>query len=461
MVGVSDVEALRQASLKYLWMHNRDGVQMAEEGEPTLIVEGKGVKVTDSSGKTWIDVNGGYNSVNIGYGRTEIAEAAYEQMLKLTYFPNGTATIPTIQLAEKLAEITPGSLNRVFPVSGGSEANETAIKIVRAYHKRRGENGRYKIISRRGSYHGTTAGVVWLGGGPPAASRADFEPAYPGMVYAPQPNSYRCEFDSETPSECAVRCAEAIEDLIKFHGADTVAAVIAEPIAVPHGSVVPSDEYWPMLRDICTRYGVLLIADEVICGFGRTGKMFAMEHWGVVPDLMTVAKGIISSYLPLAATIATEEVADVFAGKDNYLRHVITFAGHPVTAAAALKNIEILENENMVENSAEMGAYFKEQVQGLMGDHIVIGDVRGRGLLITAELVADRKTKALFPDDANIPNRLNEKFRKHGLILRIGSNLINMGPPLCVTRSEIDEIVHALDLSLWELEGELGIAQTP
>ena len=459
MVTASDTEALRRASLKYLWIHNRDWVQMAEEGEPLVMVEGHGIRVTDSEGKSWIDVNGGYNSVNVGYGRMEIADAAYEQMLQINYFPNGTTTVPTIKLAQKLSDITPGSLSRVFPVSGGSEANETALKIVRAYHKRRGEPQRYKVISRLGSYHGMTSGVMWLGGNP-ASPREDFEPSYPGMIHAPQPNPYRCELGGETPSECAIRCATAIEDLIQFHGPSTVAAVIAEPVALPQGAAVPGDEYWPMLRDICDRYGVLLIVDEVICGFGRTGKMFAIEHWGVVPDIMTVAKGIISSYLPLAATIVKGEVADVFAGEENSFRHTLTFSGHPVSAAAALKNIEIIENENLVQNSAEVGAYFKEQLEGFMVDHPIVGDVRGRGLLLVVELVSDRETKAKFPPEDKIAARLNEKFRKHGLIFRVNNELLNIGPPLCITRPEVDEIVHALDLSLWELEGELGIART-
>ena len=458
MVATLESETIRQKSLQYLWMHNRDWSQMAEDGEPSIIVGGKGVRVTDGDGRSWIDVNGGYNSVNVGYGRDEIADAAYEQMIKLSYFPNGTTTVPMVELAEKLAEIAPGSLNRVFPVSGGSEANETALKIARAYHKRRGDNGRYKIISRRGSYHGTTAGVLWLGGSP-AAARDDFEPMYPGMVHAPQPNPYHCELGGETASECATRCAMAIEELIQFHGPETVAAVIAEPISTPGGAVVPGDEYWPLLREICDHNGVLLIADEVICGFGRTGKMFAVEHWGVVPDIMTIAKGIISSYLPLAATVVKDEVADVFAGKENYFKHVLTFSGHPVSAAAALKNIEIIEQENMVDNSREMGAYFKEQLEGLAGDHPIIGDVRGLGLLMGIELVADRETRAPFADDVHIADRLNERFKKYGLILRMSGNIISIGPPICITQGEVDEIVHALDVSLWEVEGEMGIAQ--
>lgn len=458
MTTAIDGEALRKASLRYLWMHNRDWTQMAEESEPQIIETGEGVRVTDADGRSWIDVNGGYNSVNVGYGRTEIGEAAYEQMVNLPYFPQGTTTVPTAKLAEKLAEITPGSLSRVFPVSGGSEANETAIKIARAYHKRTGQPGRYKIISRIGSYHGTTAGVLWLGGSP-SQPRHDFEPTYPGMVHAPQPNPYRYALDGETPSECATRCAEAVERLIEFHGAHTVAAVIAEPIAIPQGAVVPGDEYWYMLRQICDKHGVLLIADEVICGFGRTGKMFAMEHWDVVPDIMTVAKGIISSYLPLAATIVREEVADAFAGEQNYLRHVFTAAGHPVSAAAALKNIEIIQNEKLVENSAQVGRYFKEQLEGLAIDHPLVGDVRGLGLLLAVELVSDRKTKAGFASEDRVPERLNEKFKKHGLIFRINSSILNIGPPLCITQEEVDEIVHVIDISLWELEGEMGISR--
>ena len=453
-----DTDALRDKSIRHLWMHNRDWVQMAEEGEPMIAVGGEGVRITDAEGRSYIDVNGGYNSVNVGYGRQEIADAAYEQMNRISYFPVGTTTEPTALLAQKLARITPGSLSRAFPVSGGSEANETAIKIARAYHRRRGETRRYKIISRIGSYHGTTAGVLWLGG-TPETQRADFEPAAPGMVYAPPPSPYHSHIEGETASECAVRCAQAIEELIKFEGPETVAAVIAEPVAIPLGAVVPGDEYWPMLRDICDRYGVLLIADEVINGFGRTGRMFAVEHWGVVPDIMTVAKGIVSSYLPMAAAIATDEVAGVFAGEDDYLRHVLTSSGHPVSAAASLRNIEIIEGEGMVENAAAVGAYCKEQLEGMMGDHPSIGDVRGIGLLMAIELARDRETKEPFRPEDRIVDRLNESFKKNGLILRVNGPVIHIGPPLCITKAEVDEIVHAIDLSLWQLEGELGMAQ--
>jgi len=459
VVEVQDTETLRRSALEHLWMHSRDWVQMAEEGGPPIMVEGHGVRVTDSEGNSFIDCNGGYASVNLGYGRTEIAEVARDQMKRLIYFAQGSTTEPVVRLVEKLAQITPGSLERTWPVTGGSEANETAVKIARSYHRRRGEAGRYKIISRKGSYHGATAGVMWMGA---PSNVSDYEPAIPGMLYAPQPNPLRCELGGETPSECAIRCAEAVEQLIEYHGAKTVAAVIAEPIAShgPDGPVgVPGDEYWPMLRQICDRYGVLLIADEVVCGFGRTGKWFAMEHFGVVPDLMTVAEGLVSSYLPMAAAIATKEVADVFAGEDNVFRQALTFGGHPVTAAAALKNIEIMENEGLVENSAETGAYFLEQLTSLKEDHAIVGDVAGIGLMLGVALVKDRDTGEAFPKETRLGERLKDRFRREGLILRAGNGAVTFSPPLCITRDEVDEVVAGVDRSLGEVERELSVGR--
>ena len=448
---------LRDLANQHLWMHNRDWVQMGQDAEPLIMAEGHGIRVTDTDGKTWIDVNGGYTSVNVGYGRSEIAEAAYDQMLSAAYVPQRSTARTTIELVEKLAEITPGTLSRTFPTSGGSEAIETALLIARAYHRRRGEHGRYRVISRKGSFHGGLGGVQWLGSSLGSA-RGDYEPEYPGMVYAPQPNPYRCELGGDTPSECAIRCAKALDDLIVFHEPSTVAAVIAEPIARPPGAAVPGDEYWPMLRETCDKHGVLLIADEVTTGFGRTGKMFGLDHWDVAPDIMTTGGGISSAYLPMGGVTATKEVADLFGGEDNYLRHVFTFAGHPVASAAALKSIEIIEGEGLVENAAEVGGYFREQLEGLMIDHPIIGDVRGLGLMLALDLVSDRRTKDGFAPDQNVPGRLTEKFRNHGLLLRVSDEIVHIGPPLSITRDEVDEIVHAIDLSLWELEGDLGTA---
>ena len=455
MTSATSLKELQDSALEHLWVYLREPSDMAEKGEPTVYVSGEGVRVTDAQGNTSIDAMSGLWLKNVGYGRKEIADAAYEQMLKLTYMPMGTTTEPTIRLAEKVAEITPGDLSRSFFTSGGSESIETAIKLARAYFKRVGEPGRIKFISRKDSYHGATAGAMALGGNH-LYPRADYEPLMPGTFHAPQPNFYRCEFNSQTPEECGERHVKAIEDVIKFQGPETVAAVFAEPVSSPMGAVVPPDNYWPMLREVCDKYGVLLVADEVITGFGRTGKMFACEHWGVTPDMMTVAKGITSGYIPMGGTITRKEIADAFVGSQRVsFRHVITFGGHPVAAAAALRNIQIMEDEDLVGNSARMGAYLLDGLKELQEKHQMIGDVRGLGLMCGLELVRDRETKESYPAEAELGNRLTSGFQANGLHLR-GSDNMNVAPPLCVTSGEIDEIITIMDRVFTQVARDLG-----
>ena len=451
----SQVKELQESALEHLWVYLREPSDMAEKGEPQIFVEGKGVHVTDALGNTYIDAMSGLWLKNVGYGRTEIADAAYAQMLKLTYMPMGTTTEPTIQLAEKIASITPGDLSRCFFTSGGSEAVETAMKLARAYFKRVGEPTRFKFISRKGSYHGATFGTLALGG-TAIFPKTDYEPLLAGVFHGPQPNPYRCEYGGATPEECAERCANAIEEIIKFQGPDSVAAVIAEPVSSPMGAVVPGPNYWPMLREICDRYGCLLIADEVITGFGRTGKMFACEHWGITPDIMTVAKGITSGYIPMGGAITRKPISDAFIGSERVaFRHVITFGGHPVAAAASLKNIEIMETEGMVENSAKMGRYLLDGLEELKQKHTIIGDVRGLGLFCGMEMVKDRQTKEYFPAEAELGPKLTQGFSSNGLILR-GGDVMNIAPPLCVTSGEIDEIVSVLDRVIGQTARDLG-----
>ncbi|MCH8349069.1 MAG: aspartate aminotransferase family protein [Chloroflexi bacterium] len=451
----SQVKELQESALEHLWVYLREPSDMAEKGEPQIFVEGKGVHVTDALGNTYIDAMSGLWLKNVGYGRTEIADAAYAQMLKLTYMPMGTTTEPTIQLAEKIASITPGDLSRCFFTSGGSEAVETAMKLARAYFKRVGEPTRFKFISRKGSYHGATFGTLALGG-TAIFPKTDYEPLLAGVFHGPQPNPYRCEYGGATPEECAERCANAIEEIIKFQGPDSVAAVIAEPVSSPMGAVVPGPNYWPMLREICDRYGCLLIADEVITGFGRTGKMFACEHWGITPDIMTVAKGITSGYIPMGGAITRKPISDAFIGSERVaFRHVITFGGHPVAAAASLKNIEIMETEGMVDNSAKMGRYLLDGLEELKQKHTIIGDVRGLGLFCGMEMVKDRQTKEYFPAEAELGPKLTQGFSSNGLILR-GGDVMNIAPPLCVTSGEIDEIVSVLDRVIGQTARDLG-----
>ena len=452
----SEVKSLQESALEHLWVYLREPSDMAEKGDPVIFVSGEGVHVTDALGNTSIDGMSGLWLKNVGYGRKEIADAAYEQMLNLTYMPLGTTTEPTIRLAEKISQIAPGDMTRSFFTSGGSEAVETALKLSRAYFKRVGEPNRTKFISRKGSYHGATMGALALGGSH-LYPKLDYEPLMPGVFHVPQPLPYRCEFGGETPEECAELCVNAVEEMIKFQDPETIAAVFAEPISSPMGCAVPGDNYWPRLREICDRYGVLLIADEVITGFGRTGKMFATEHWGVVPDMMTVAKGITSGYIPMGGCITRGEISDAFIGSQKAsFKHVITFGGHPVAAAAALKNIEIMEEEGMVENAAKQGAYLLDGLNEMKEKYQMIGDVRGLGLFCGLELVADRETKEYFPAEADLANRITQGFAENGLLLR-GGDRMNVAPPLCITSSEVDDLVTIMDKVFDQVSKDLGV----
>ena len=454
--SASEVKSLQESALEHLWVYLREPSDMAEKGDPAIFVSGEGVHVTDALGNTSIDGMSGLWLKNVGYGRKEIADAAYEQMLNLTYMPLGTTTEPTIRLAEKISQIAPGDMTRSFFTSGGSEAVETALKLSRAYFKRVGEPNRTKFISRKGSYHGATMGALALGGSH-LYPKLDYEPLMPGVFHVPQPLPYRCEFGGETPEECAELCVNAVEEMIKFQDPETIAAVFAEPISSPMGCAVPGDNYWPRLREICDRYGVLLIADEVITGFGRTGKMFATEHWGVVPDMMTVAKGITSGYIPMGGCITRGEISDAFIGSQKAsFKHVITFGGHPVAAAAALKNIEIMEEEGMVENAAKQGVYLLDGLNEMKEKYQMIGDVRGLGLFCGLELVADRGTKEYFPAEADLANRITQGFAENGLLLR-GGDRMNVAPPLCITSSEVDDLVTIMDKVFDQVSKDLGV----
>ena len=451
----AEVKALQESALEHLWVYLREPSDMAEKGDPAIFVSGEGVHVTDANGKTSIDGMSGLWLKNVGYGRKEIADAAYEQMLGLPYMPLGTPTEPPIRLAEKISQIAPGDMTRSFFTSGGSESVETAIKLCRAYFKRVGEPNRTKFISRRGSYHGATMGALALGGSH-LYPKLDYEPLMPGVFHVPQPLPYRCEYGGQTPEECAELCVNAVEEMIKFQDPETIAAVFAEPISSPLGCVVPGDNYWPRLREICDKYGILLVADEVITGFGRTGKMFATEHWGVVPDMMTVAKGITSGYIPMGGCITRGEISDAFVGSvKSSFKHVITFGGHPVAAAAALKNIEIMENEGMVANAAEQGTYLLDGLKEMKEKYHIIGDVRGLGLFCGMEIVADRETKEYFPSEADVAGRITSGFAENGLLLR-GGDRMNVAPPLCITRGEVDDLINIMDKVFDQVNKDIG-----
>jgi adenosylmethionine-8-amino-7-oxononanoate aminotransferase len=436
----------------HLWPHQLAWEEVTERDGLKIFDKAQGSTLWDINGKSYLDGISGLWVVNVGHGRQEIAEVMGEQAKKLAYVSSVQYTSePTARLADKIAEITPGDLSRVYFCSGGSEAVETAIKIAKQVQAMRGFPRRYKIIARRGSYHGMTHGAMSL-----TAAREEkfFGPFMYGVSYAPAPNRYRNDFELEGEAG-DIMAAKFIEQEIISQGAETVAAVIGEPISSAAGVHVPSPKYWQMLRDICDRHGVLLIADEVINGFGRTGTMFACEQMGITPDIMTVAKGLTSGYVPMGAAIAGPKVFEVFESqKDVPMGHLLTFGGHPVAAVAALKNLEIMEQEGLVKKGAEMGVYLKEQLEELR-NHPSVGDVRGIGLLQAIEVVKNKEQKTPFAKNDKFCKALGEKMLAKGLITR-AQNVVHFAPPLVVTKEEIDRIVAITDEALTEVESEFA-----
>lgn len=432
-------DTLKEDALKYVW-HQYTQVKEYAKCGPRMIVKGDGVRVWDVDGKEYLDFQAGMYTTCVGHGRAELAAVAAEQMQKLEYFPLfGYSNVPATLLAKKLAEITPGDLTVTCYGVSGSEAVEIALKIARQYQTQRGFTKRYKVIARRRSYHGVTFGALSANG--IVGLRTPYEPLVPGFRHIPQPDCYRCEFGKTYPG-CDIECAKALEQQILFEGPETVAAFIAEPVAVADCTVVPVREYWPKIREICTKYGVLMIVDEVICAFGRTGKMFASEHWSVSPDIMTFAKQVTSGYLPLGGAVVTPDVARAFEGDySRAFQHGGTYSGHPTSCAVALKNIEIIEREGLVKNAEEVGKYCLEKLQALR-DFPVVGNVTGLGLLLGIELVKDRDTKEWLPKAAG--DFFWQRCYELGLITRYRAKGPALSPPLVVTKEQVDRAVEIL-----------------
>jgi adenosylmethionine-8-amino-7-oxononanoate aminotransferase len=447
-------DSLRAEALDSLWFPFQQWKDVAAPGGLRVLAEGKGAKVKDFQGKEYYDGFAGLVLVNVGYGREEIAKAVYDQV-KTLHYANAFAytTVPTIKLSKKVASMTPGDLNKVFFTSGGSEAVETALKMARQYFVNTGQPKRHKFIARQTSYHGVSIGATAVNSAP-QVKRQLFEPILPTNVrFAPQPLSYAT---GETPSQCAIRCAKAVEEIILKEGPETVAAVIGEPISLSAGVAVPGDEYWPMLRQICDKYGVLLIADEVINGFGRTGTMFAIEQTGMVPDMLTVAKGITSGYQPMGACIARAHIGEAFVGgAEKTFGHGYTYSGHPAAAAAGLVNIDILEREKLAENSAKMGQYLLDRLAPLK-EHPTVGDIRGRGLLCVLEMVKDKGTKEKLSTVPGASAKLNQRLTENGLLTRTAPFLY-VCPTLTVDRAQVDEIVEIVKDGVEYIERELEL----
>jgi adenosylmethionine-8-amino-7-oxononanoate aminotransferase len=447
------IEELQSIAGDHLFMH----AQQIEDwrGSLKIFVKGEGAWVEDIEGNRVLDAMGGLWYKAAGYGRTEIADAMYEQLTGIETPPANSATPSQIELAGRIAALYHDKDARTFFLSGGSEAVETAVKMAKKYQALNGKAGAFKVISRRYSYHGATAMAVSLGRSPSADPCG---PEMPGAIHVTNWDSYRLPFEGDTV-DVAIRCADEFEVAIKHNGPETVAAMIAEPISAAAGIHIPPPEYWQRLREIADEYDVVLIADEVITGFGRTGEYFAPMNWDVEPDITTVAKSLTSGYSPLGATIATKNIADAFlGGPEEMFRHLVTFGGHPVSAAAALANLDIFEDEDLPGNSKRMGEYLYNQLQRLR-EHQIVGDVRGGlGLLAAVELVQDRDDRTPFPASAGLAKRLPPMLFDSGLVTFRAGDVIALCPPLVIDENEVDYIVDALDRALATVSRELGIA---
>ncbi|MBU2600893.1 MAG: aspartate aminotransferase family protein [Actinobacteria bacterium] len=436
--------------LEHLVSHRTTRAELAA-GIP-IIERGLGCKVWDTTGKEYLDLVAGVTRpVGVGYGRKELAQAMAEQAEKLCYFtPMQYSNPPAIGLAKKLASLLPGDVNEVFFASSGSEAVESALKLAKQHYYYKGEQKRYKIIARRGAYHGQTMGALSILGSV-HPMRQVMEPAVPGAVFVDPPYCYRCPWKQSYPG-CDLLCAETVKDAIEFEMPDMVAAVIGEPIMQGFGALAMPKEYWQRVREICDHYDILLIVDEVITGFGRTGTMFASEALGLVPDIMTMAKQITSGYIPLSAAACRPKVTEHMPA----FLHLHTWGSHPVACAVGLKNIEIIENEGLVARSAEVGGYFLAALKELE-THPLVGEARGTGLWCALDLTSDKTTRAMFaPADHPGPS-LVSRAREKGLIIKMMGPALEFAPPLVISKDELDWAVSVLDEVLSEEENARGL----
>jgi adenosylmethionine-8-amino-7-oxononanoate aminotransferase len=440
---------LRAEARDHLWLH----FTRMQGYEPPVIVRGEHCYLWDDTGKKYLDALAGLFSVNIGYSHgEEIGQAALEQMRELPFYTNWSYAHPrAIELAAKLAELAPEHINRAFFVSGGSEAVESAWKLARQYHSARGER-RWKAVSRRTAYHGTTMGALSINGIP--ALRTPFEPLVPDVVHVRNTNRYHRPPD-ETEEEFTQFLLNDLDEAIQQAGPETVAMVIFEPVQNAGGSFTPPAGYFQGVREICGRYGILLCADEVITGFGRTGDWFASLKYDIKPDIITCAKGLSSSYAAIGAVLVADKVYEAFDTGTSMFAHGITFGGHPVGCAIALKNLEIMERERIVEHVAATQDSFQAQLETLL-DLDIVGDVRGTGYLWALELVKDKQTRETFSDEESetlLRGFLSPRLFERGLICRAddrGDPVVQISPPLVAGEQEFSQIVGILGEVLTE-----------
>lgn len=443
-------EELREKDREYMWHHM---APYAASRNPMIIERGDGPYLYDVDGNRYLDAMSGLWCVNLGYSERQLAEAAYQQMLTLPFYPLTQSHVPAIELSEKLNQWLGGDF-RIFFSNSGSEANEVAFKMVRQYHQQNGEPHRYKIVSRYQAYHGNSHAALAATG--QAQRKVKYEPLASGFLHVPPPNCYRCPF-GKTKDACSMECASIYDQVINWEGPDTVAAVIMEPVITGGGVVVPPEGYMKEVRRICDKYGVLLIVDEVICGFGRSGERFGHQNYGVVPDVVTMAKGITSGYLPLSATAMRQSLFDRFKDSEAYthFRHLNTFGGNPSSTALAIKTLELMEERHLVERSAKLGEMLQVALAPL-AHHPMVGDLRYFGFLAGIELVMDKLTKT--PATPQIMADVVAACKRRGLIVGKNgetvpgqNNVLQLCPPLIVTDEQVEFIADTVKAAISEV----------
>lgn len=448
-VNVNDLSHVIESDRAHVW-HHLSQHKKYETVDPMIIVEGKGIFVWDAKGNKYLDaVSGGVWTVNVGYGRETIANAVRDQLVKMNYFSNAAGSIPGALFAEKLIEKMPG-MSRVYFSNSGSEANEKAYKIIRQIAHNKYDGKKHKILYRDRDYHGTT--ITALSSCGQNQRKDQYGPFTPGFVEVPHCCEYRSQYGP--CDDYGVRAARAIEDVILAEGPDTVGGLVLEPVTAGGGVITPPEGYWETVQEICKKYDILLQIDEVVCGLGRTGKWFGYQHYGIQPDMVTMAKGVASGYAAISCTVTTEAVFEQFKADPSdpmsYFRDISTFGGCAAGPAAALENMRIIEEENLLQNVTNMGDYLVERLNGLKEKHQVIGDVRGKGLFCGAELVVDRESKE--PVDESITMAIVAECFAQGVIIGATNrsftklnNTLCLSPALICTKDHIDEIVTAID----------------